>query len=437
LADQLPLLEVLELLGQGGMGAVYKARQRGLDRLVALQILPPRVALDARFAERFAREARALARLNHPHIVTVYDYGQVSGLYYVLMEYVDGVDLRRALKAGRLAPEQALLIVPQICEALQYAHDQGVVHRDIKSENILMDCNGRVKVADFGLAKMLGKGPAEATLTAPEQVMGTPHYMAPEQWETPRVVDHRADIYSLGVVFYEMLTGRLPLGRFEPPSRTIALDVRLDEIVLRALDREPERRYQQASHVKNDIEAAGCHLSSNPAHVSTALTDSGTPLLSGATPMLLVVAVSLVIGVLTMTAGIVLAFVAFLASPVGSGPFWGWMGAAFGCFFGGGGGVAGTWNTYRQLEGKTDLMSRPGWTWFDRLVAWYGLLGFVVSAVAAALSRWLSWASTYSLLLLGGMAALQAALFLGIRFLMRRAARHKASAGPDEDSELD
>src|SRR4051812_27344621 len=152
LAAHFPRLEVLELLGQGGMGAVYKARQPGLDRFVALKILPPEVGRDPAFAERFAREARALARLSHPHIVAVYDFGQADGLYYVTMEYVDGVDLRRALRAGELTPEQALAIIPQVCDALQFAHDQGVVHRDIKPENILLDRRGRVKVADFGLA---------------------------------------------------------------------------------------------------------------------------------------------------------------------------------------------------------------------------------------------------------------------------------------------
>src|SRR5690349_15935904 len=185
----LPQLEVLELLGQGGMGAVYKARQPALDRLVALKILPPEVGRDPAFAERFAREARALARLSHPHIVTVYDFGQADGLYYLLMEYVDGVNLRQLLRAGQLQPAEALKIVPQLCEALQFAHDEGVVHRDIKPENILLDRKGRVKIADFGLAKLLGRKPADFTLTAAEQVMGTPHYMAPEQMERPLAVD--------------------------------------------------------------------------------------------------------------------------------------------------------------------------------------------------------------------------------------------------------
>src|SRR5581483_2703809 len=250
LAAKFPQLEILELLGRGGMGAVYKARQKQLDRIVALKILPPGIGEEPAFAERFAREARALARLNHPNVVTLYEFGQADGLFYFLMEFVDGVSLRQLFHAGRIAAREALAIVPQICDALQYAHDQGVVHRDIKPENILLDARGRVKVADFGLAKLLGRVAPDVSLTAPDQVMGTPHYMAPEQMETPGRVDHRADIYSLGVVFYELLTGHLPLGRFAPPSRSVKVDVRLDQVVLRALEREPVRRYQQASEVK-------------------------------------------------------------------------------------------------------------------------------------------------------------------------------------------
>ena len=249
-----PDLEILELVGSGGMGVVYKARQKRLDRLVALKILSPKVAGDPAFAERFAREARAMAMLSHPHIVAVYDFGQTDGLYYFLMEYVDGLNLRQLLDSGKLAPAEALAIVPQICEALQFAHDHGIVHRDIKPENILLDKSGQVKIADFGLAKLMGRQTSDLTLTGAGQVMGTPHYMAPEQTERPQEVDHRADIYSLGVVFYQMLTGELPLGRFAPPSKKVQIDVRLDEVVLRALEKEPELRYQQASQVKTHVE---------------------------------------------------------------------------------------------------------------------------------------------------------------------------------------
>jgi serine/threonine protein kinase len=254
IAKLFPQLEVLEFVGKGGMGAVYKARQPSLDRLVALKILPPATAGDPGFAERFNREARALARLNHPNIVAVHDFGQAGTLHYLVMEFVDGGNLRQIERAGRLAPEQALAIVPQICEALQFAHNEGIVHRDIKPENILLDKKGRVKITDFGIAKMLGLTAEQAPLTGARDVVGTPHYMAPEQIEKPQTVDHRADIYSLGVVFYEMLTGELPLGKFAPPSRKVQVDVRLDEVVLHALEKEPELRYQQASQVKTAVE---------------------------------------------------------------------------------------------------------------------------------------------------------------------------------------
>ena len=276
LAAKFPQLEILELIGKGGMGAVYKARQKELDRIVALKILPPGIGDDPAFAGRFAREARALAKLNHPGIVTLYEFGQANGLFFFLMEFVDGVNLRQLLHAGRIAPREALAIVPQICDALQFAHDQGIVHRDIKPENILLDRRGRVKVADFGLAKLVGESgragsPLHAAgtreddgahgvtrptgaLTAAGKVMGTPNYMAPEQKEHPDAVDHRADIYALGVVFYQMLTGELPGKQLQPPSTKVQIDVRLDEIVLRALEKKPELRYQQASVLKTQVE---------------------------------------------------------------------------------------------------------------------------------------------------------------------------------------
>ena len=164
----------------------------------------------------------------------------MEGLYYLLMEYVDGVNLRQALAEGSLPAHQALPLVVEICTALQYAHEEGVVHRDVKPENILLDRKGRVKIADFGLAKLLGLTQSPDGLTMSRQVMGTPNYMAPEQQATPLEVDHRADIYSLGVVFYELLTGELPLGHFPPPSRKSGVDTRLDGVVLRAM--QPSRR---------------------------------------------------------------------------------------------------------------------------------------------------------------------------------------------------
>jgi len=309
LAALFPQLEILGLIGQGGMGAVYRARQKQLDRMVALKILPPDVGRSPSFAERFAREAKALAKLNHPGIVTLYEFGQVAQpstlnpqpLYYFLMEFVDGVNLGQLLRAGKLAPKEALAIVPQICDALQYAHDRGIVHRDIKPENILLGCEGQVKVADFGIARMVGDAgrvgsplsadaaqtesgahgvtrPTDA-LTAANKVLGTPQYMAPEQKEHPLEVDHRADIYSLGVVFYQMLTGELPVGKFEPPSHKVQVDVRIDEIVLRALERKPELRYQQVSEVKTLVETIA--TSSSIGAPAAASPDTGESIIAG------------------------------------------------------------------------------------------------------------------------------------------------------------
>ena len=254
LAPHFPQLEVLEYLGRGGMGVVYKARQRTLGRVVALKLLAPERVADAKFAARFAQEAKALAALSHPNIVTIYDFGQAGGFYYLLMEYVDGVNLRQAMKAGRFTPEQALSIVPPVCEGLQYAHDHGVVHRDIKPENLLLDREGRVKIADFGIAKMLGDD-APGVSPAESQPAGTPQYMAPEQRLGPDGAGNRSDIYSLGVVLYEMLTGELPAASgMQPPSRRIRVDVRIDEIVLRALETKPELRYATAADFREQVE---------------------------------------------------------------------------------------------------------------------------------------------------------------------------------------
>jgi len=224
IAPHFPQLEILECLGRGGMGAVYKARQPKLDRFVALKILTrsrDHGITDTEFAARFQQEARALARLNHPDIVAVYDFGEAGGYHYLLMEYVDGLTLRQLLQAHKLSPEQALSIVPKICAALQFAHERGIVHRDIKPENILLDKQGQVKIADFGIAKILGTQAVDRSLTGAKDVIGTPHYMAAEQIEKAAKVDHRADIYSLGVVFYEMLTGELSLGNFQRLSRKV------------------------------------------------------------------------------------------------------------------------------------------------------------------------------------------------------------------------
>nr|WP_255518971.1 serine/threonine-protein kinase [Luteolibacter marinus] len=244
------------MIGQGGMGFVYQVRQPALDRTVALKILAPELGRDPAFAERFAREARTLGKLNHPNIVAVHEHGESGGFFYLVMEYVDGVNLHQAMRAGRFTPEQALAIVPPLCDALQAAHAQGIWHRDIKPENILLDREGKVKIADFGIARLVGDPQRDFTLTLTGGVLGSAAYMAPEQHEKPHDVDHRADLYSLGVVIYEMLTGELPLGRFPAPSQRAAVNARIDEIVLRTLEKERELRQQSAAEVKTEVENA-------------------------------------------------------------------------------------------------------------------------------------------------------------------------------------
>ena len=185
LAEKFPQYEILECLGRGGMGVVYKARQKSLDRMVAIKILPPERVGEEKFFDRFATEAATLAKLSHPNIVTVHDFGETSGLFYIVMEYVDGVNLRDLLREGKLEPQHALAIVPPICDALQYAHGKGIVHRDIKPENLLLDKDGRVKIADFGIASLVG---------AAGEVAGTPPFMAPEQGTARYGIDPRTDI---------------------------------------------------------------------------------------------------------------------------------------------------------------------------------------------------------------------------------------------------
>ncbi len=269
-----PQLEILERIGRGGMGTVFKARQPKLDRFVALKILSSELAAKPTFAERFAREGKLLARLNHPNIVAVYDFGESGGFYFLLMEYVDGVNLRQAMREEKFTPEQAIGIVPKICDALQYAHDEGVLHRDIKPENILLDTKGRVKIADFGIGRFnthkepgvertrATPGHGDGNLTQTGQILGTPSYMAPEQLDDPNTVDHRADIYSLGVVFYELLTGELPRGRFPLPSEITPVGADVDRIVLKALQKERDKRQQSAEELKTETQNAASRIHS-------------------------------------------------------------------------------------------------------------------------------------------------------------------------------
>jgi serine/threonine protein kinase len=256
LAPLFPGLEIMEVAGHGGMGTIYKVRQPQLDRLVALKILSPELGRDPAFAQHFSREAQALAKLNHSNIVRIFDFGQAGGFYYFLMEYVDGETLGTLIRQRPVPVEEAQRIAIEICHALQYAHDEGIVHRDIKPSNIMLDKKGRVKITDFGLARLIEKKKDSSAHGQSAVFMGTPQYMAPEQIEHPGKVDRRADIYSLGVVLYEMLTGELPVGKFEPPSQRSRVDPRLDDIVMQALEHAPRRRYHDANEFRAAVEEA-------------------------------------------------------------------------------------------------------------------------------------------------------------------------------------
>jgi len=247
---------VEEVVGRGGMGTVYKAAQLSLGRSVAIKVLPSDLATQEQFLERFHREADALSRLSHPNVVTVFDRGDLDGQPYLVMEYVEGTSLRDIVRHGPLPADEALRIVSSVLAALEHAHVNGIVHRDIKPENVLLAPGGVVKVADFGLSRLLD--PEDKTrLTRTQLVLGTYEYMAPEQRERSKEADPRSDLYATGVVLYEMLTGELPIGRFELPSsrRPDECDSRVDGLIERSLDKDPEQRYQRAIEMADEVSA--------------------------------------------------------------------------------------------------------------------------------------------------------------------------------------
>ncbi|MCX7806298.1 MAG: serine/threonine protein kinase, partial [Planctomycetota bacterium] len=198
--------ELMERIGQGGMGTVFRARQISMDRVVALKVLTPRLASNKAFVERFMREARASAKLNHPNVIQGIDVGEAGGYYYFAMEYVDGPTIRKVLQdEGHFPPARALDIVIQIASALDHARANGLVHRDIKPDNIMLTKTGIAKLCDLGLARMTSE---DSGLTLAGQAVGTPHYIAPEQARGVQDIDIRADIYSLGATFYHMTVGK-------------------------------------------------------------------------------------------------------------------------------------------------------------------------------------------------------------------------------------
>ncbi|MFO1436799.1 MAG: protein kinase [Verrucomicrobiaceae bacterium] len=275
LQDKLPAYQVLALIGRGGMGAVYRGVQISLNREVAIKILPPQLlAADPHFAERFKQEAQAMARFSHPNIISVFDFGQMAdGTLFFVMEFINGTDVAQMIQQqGRLSSAHAMAIAAHVCDALQCAHEHGVVHRDIKPANIIVGYDGRVKVADFGLAK--SRQNANTSLTVTGHVMGTPHYVAPEALMLGVSIDHRADIYAVGVMLYQMLTGKLPQGLFEMPSLKVpGLDPRYDHIIASAMREDRDQRYQRIRDMRRALDA----ILTQPVQRQESLPPSASP----------------------------------------------------------------------------------------------------------------------------------------------------------------
>lgn len=251
----LPQYRFLALLGRGGMGAVFQATQISLNRPVAIKVLPAHLMNDveSNFAARFRQESLTMAKLNHPGIVNVQESGEAGGLLYIVMELVDGTDVAKMIQGeGKLAPDFSANFLRQVCDALHYAHERGVVHRDIKPANLLITSEGQVKIADFGLAKHSDE--ALMGLTKTNVAIGTPDFLAPEAWTPGTTLDARADLYSLGVTLYQMLTGEVPRGLWKMPSVKAGVDPRFDAIIDRAMQPEREARYQSCVELRRDLD---------------------------------------------------------------------------------------------------------------------------------------------------------------------------------------
>ncbi len=257
--------EVLEVLGTGGMGTVYRANNVTLERIVALKTLSSLLSANSGFVQRFLKEARVVARLNHPNIVQIYDFGCVDDIHYIAMEYVDGQSLRKQLTLGRFTERDALVIIRQAVRALAVAHGQGIVHRDIKPDNIMLTLQGDVKLVDLGIAKLVEE---DQSLTLTGQAVGTPHYISPEQIRGQRDIDGRADIYSLGATFYHLVTGRAP---YKGTSGALVMSMHLTQplkdprlyepalseglcmILRKMMAKEREERYQDVGALDRDL----------------------------------------------------------------------------------------------------------------------------------------------------------------------------------------
>lgn len=267
IAELAPLFEAYtleRLIASGGMGAVYRAIQKSLDRTVAIKILPQEFGKDAAFAASFEAEAKAMARLSHPNLIGVIDFGGIKGILFIVMEYVPGGSLYQLAHGRALEASKVISLVTGICSGLSHAHKFGIIHRDIKPSNILLDHNTQPKIGDFGLARAI-----RAKIPDSAAIFGTPYYTAPEVISNPQAVGHRADIYSVGILLHELLTGHPPADDPRPASTIVKCDPRFDDIIRRATDPRPELRYFSADEIIHDLQAitrpAGAKAHGTPA----------------------------------------------------------------------------------------------------------------------------------------------------------------------------
>ena len=263
LAPLFPAYHIECLIATGGMGAVYRAVQKSLDRTVAIKILPREFSQDPVFCASFEAEAKSMARLNHPNLIGVYDFGEVNGMLFIIMEFVPGQSLFHLAHGHAVEPNEVIRLITGICQGLAHAHENGIIHRDIKPSNVLLDQNNEPKIGDFGLAHPVGTGHQEGA-----QIYGTPGYTAPEVVNAPQTVNHRADIFSIGVLLHELLTGKLPADDPRPASQIAHCDPRFDAIIQRATAEAPEMRYPNAHQIIADISQIQRQVAIAPAHAA-------------------------------------------------------------------------------------------------------------------------------------------------------------------------
>jgi serine/threonine protein kinase len=263
LAPLFPKYQILSLIATGGMGAVYRAIQTSLERDVAIKILPAEFGKDPEFCERFGAEAKAMAKLNHPNLISVYDFGEVNGMLFIVMEYVPGQSIHHASQGMAVDPAEVIRLMAGISEGVAHAHQHGILHRDIKPANILLDARMQPKIGDFGLAR-----PLDTRVKEGEAIFGTPGYTAPEVLRPPHTMDQRADIFSLGVLLHELLTAHLPESDPRPASVIARCDPRFDMVVRKATHPSPALRYQSAEEIADALRKIGS--SAGPRMVSAA-----------------------------------------------------------------------------------------------------------------------------------------------------------------------